>query len=313
MSLAPSQPLLARVLPSAARLRPMRERMTPYTSRMKFAGIVLLALVLFPVHVLHAQDASLPGAGSAAPAVTPNAGGTDEQRGRALIDEMVAALGGDAWLHRTTMQLDGRTAAFFHGAPDPGVIEYREYERFAASGQPEAIRYEFTKKHDVVQIWTAQGGTEITYKGNQPLPKDQVEEGLRRQSHTIEDVVNTWLKQPGVMVVPEGRSMVGRRAAEKVTVLSAKNDAVTIELDSETHLPLRRTFQWRNEQFKDHDEDSEDYEDYHLVQGIQTPFTITRYKNGDMVSQRFIVKVTYNGSLSHELFDPAMPLHGKKK
>ena len=47
--------------------------------------------------------------------------------------------------------------------------------------------------------------------------------------------------------------------ADKVTVLSANNDAVTIELDATTHLPLRRTFRARNETFGDFDEEAETY------------------------------------------------------
>jgi hypothetical protein len=98
--------------------------------------------------------------------------------------------------------------------------------------------------------------------------------------------------------------MVERRMADKITVLSANNDAVTIELDATTHLPLRRTFRWRNEQFKDYDEDAETYDDYHAVDGLPTAYTLTRYRNGDMVNQRFYTKVIYNQGLSPELFNP---------
>jgi hypothetical protein len=257
-----------------------------------------------------AQASAIP---SAAPEQAGGASASVEQRGRVLLDQMVSALGGDAWLNRKTEVLEGRTAAFFQGAPDPGVIEYHEFRRFAASGQPASDRFEFTKKRDVVQIWDDKSGTEITYKGAEPLPKDQVEELLRRNAHSIEEVVRTWLKTPGVMVVSEGTSIVGRRTADKVTVLSPNNDAVTLELDTATHLPLRRSFQWRNEKFKDHDEDAEDYEDYHTIQGLPTAFTITRYKNGDMAGQRYIVKVSYNEPLPTSLFDATIPLHGKRK
>jgi hypothetical protein len=276
---------------------------------MRLIPFLLLAVVVGSAGQVCAQASDLP---SAAPA-TAGAGQTPAQRGRALLDQMVTALGGDAWLNRTTIQMDARGAVFFHGAPDPGVIEYRDLRRLPASGKPEAERIEYTKKRDVIQIWTGDTGTEITYKGNGPLPKDQVEEFVRRKAHSVEEVVRTWLKAPGVEVVWEGTSMVGRRLADKVTVLSANNDAETLELDSMTHLPLRRTFEWRNPQFKDHDEDSEDYEDYHTVQGLPTAYSVTRYKNGDMVNQRFVVKVVYNVPLADSLFDPAIPLHGKKK
>jgi hypothetical protein len=273
-----------------------------------------LAATLLAPQLLRAQAADIP---SGAP---PQAAGTADERGRALIDQMVAALGGDAWLHRSTMQLDGRTSAFFHGEPNPYVVEYHELIRFAAPSQPEADRVGFLtprgmimpgKKIDVVQIWTDQHGYEITFKGQTDLPKDQVEDYYRRRSHSIEEVVQKWIKAPGVMVIAEGTTMVERRLADKVTVLTADNDAVTFELDATTHLPLSRTFQWRNPQFKDFDEEVEDYDDYHTVQGIPTPMTITRYHNGDMSNQRYLTKVVYNAPLAPELFDPATLL--KKK
>jgi hypothetical protein len=216
------------------------------------------------------------------------------------------------------MQLDGRTAAFFHGAPDPGVIEYHETVRLAAPNAtpplPESDRIGFLtergmilpgKKIDVVQIWTAGHGYEVTYKGQTELPKDQVEEHYRRRAHSIEEVMHSWINAPGVMVIAEGTTMIERHIADKVTVLTAGNDAVTIELDAATHLPLRRTFQWRNQQFKDFDEDAEEYDDYHTIQGLPTAMTITRYHNGDMASQRFLTRVVYNLPVDPSFFDPA--------
>jgi len=261
------------------------------------------------------QASSIPSA-QAAPAA-----GSEEQRGRALLDQMVKALGGDAWLNRRDMQAKGRSASFFHNEANPYVIEYDYWRRFPGSGQPEAERLGFLtdksmilpgKKIDVVQIWTPTNGYEVTYKGREELPKDQVEDYERRKNHSIEAVVNTWLKTPGVMVIAEGTSMVMRRIADKVTVLSPNNDAVTIELDANTHLPLRRTFQWRNEQFKDHDEDVEEYDDYHTIQGLPTSFMITRYHNGEMASQRYFSKVEYNLGVPNDMFDPDHLLAKKK-
>jgi hypothetical protein len=267
--------------------------------------LTLCALTIAPRAWSQARE--IPSAQPAQPA------GNEEQRGRTLLDEMVKALGGDAWLNRKDMQASGRTASFFHNEANPYVIEYDYWRRFPASGQPEAERLGFLtdksaifpgKKIDVVQVWTATNGYEVTYKGRTELPKDQVEDYERRKAHSIEAVVNTWLKTPGVMVISEGTSMVMRRIADKVTVLSPNNDAVTIELDANTHLPLRRTFQWRNPQFKDHDEDVEEYDDYHTIQGLPTSFMITRYHNGDMASQRYYVKVQYNLGIPNDMFDP---------
>ncbi|MCL2659781.1 MAG: hypothetical protein FWD64_04595 [Acidobacteriaceae bacterium] len=250
------------------------------------------------------------------PSAQSSATGDVEQRGRALLDQMVQALGGDAWLNRRDMESSGRTATFFHNQPNEWVIYFDSWHRFSASGQPEAERVGFLtdralnmfvpsgKKIDVVQIWTPTAGYEVTYKGRVALPKDQVADAIRRRNHSVEAVVHTWLKTPGVMIISEGQSMVMRRVADKVTLLLPTNDAVTLELDAATHLPMRRTFEWRNEQFKDHDEDVEEYDDYHTVQGLPTAFITTRYRNGDMVNQRFLTSVQYNQEVAGDMFDP---------
>jgi hypothetical protein len=285
--------------------------------RLAVTSTLLIAATLIAApQRLRAQASDIP---SAAPA-SAAPGQSDTDRGRQLIDQMVAALGGEMWLNRATIQLDGRTSSFFHGEPNPYITEYHEQRRLALNGQPEADRIGFLtergmiepgKKIDVVQIWTAGNGTEITFKGQIALPKEQVEDYYRRRAHSIEEVVHNWLKAPGVMVVSEGTVMVVRRLADRVTVLTADNDAVTLELDATTHLPLRRTFRWRNPQFKDYDEESETYDDYHTIQGLPTPLTITRTHNGEMSNQRFLTRVVYNLPLAPSLFDPAVLL--KKK
>jgi hypothetical protein len=158
------------------------------------------------------------------------------------------------------------------------------------------------KKIDVVQIWANNTGYEITYKGKSTLPRDQIDDFYRRQDHSIEAIFNVWLKAPGVVVVAEGSNMVGRRITERVTILSDNNDAVTLDIDSQTHLPRRRTFEWRNTTFKDRDEDAEEYDDYHDVQGLPTAYTISRYHNGDLASQTFLTKIEYDVDLPPDFF-----------
>jgi len=255
---------------------------------------------------------------SAAPAQMT---GTPEQQGKKLLDEMVDALGGPAWLDRHNVQVWGRTAQFFRGEPNGVGVEYTGWRRFETPTQAGAERIGFLtdksmilpgKKIDVIQLWINGHGYELTFKGRTDIPKEIVVDYDRRVKHSIETVVREWIKAPGVMILAEGTAMVERRMVDRVTVLSADNDAVTIELDATTHLPLRRSFKWRNEQFKDLDEDTETYDDYHLVDGLPTAYNTTRYKNGEIVNQKFLTKVMYNQDLSPDLFNPDV-LPVKKK
>ena len=247
---------------------------------------------------------------SASPPQRP--GENEEQHGRRLLNEMLKALGGDAWLNRRTMYREGQVAAFFRGQPTGSVVRFAEYKRFADASTQERTRIEFLTvrgmiapgmKHDVVHLWTGDQGYELTYKGRTPLPAAQVEDYMRRRSHSLEEVMRTWVKAPGVMIVANGTGMRDRRPVDKVSVLSANNDAVELELDEDTHLPLQRSFEWRNQQFKDHDLDEEVYGDWRVFDGVETPMNMTRYRNGDMVDQSFYTKVSFGRVMGEEHFD----------
>jgi hypothetical protein len=277
-------------------------------------AIALTTLAIAPPLLAQARD--IP---SAAPKQV--AGETSEQRGHKLLDQMLEALGGDAWLNRRNLRELGHLARFFRGAPTGIVIDYTSTHQFASGDRPDATRIGFItdksmilpgKKIDIVQIWINNTGHEVTFKGNTALPQAQVEDYYRRQDHSIESIFSVWLKAPGVMVIDEGSTMVERRLTERVSILSANNDAVTLDIDVATHLPRRRTFEWRNNTFKDRDEDAEEYDDYHTIQGLPTPFTITRYHNGDMASQTFITKVEYDVDTTPDTFNPDILLQKKK-
>ncbi len=257
---------------------------------------------------LHGQT---PTPGAAAPQ------GTGEStQGRKLLDEMVQALGGDKWLHRGTERLEGKGATFYKSAPNPYETQFEEYLRLQPFGERLVIVSKMgvfipTSKRDVAEIWTADNGYEITFRGRKELLKVDVEEFQRRRRHTIDLAVTDWLKRPDTLVTFEGSSMDDRHLVDKVSILTADNDGITLTLDQETHLPRSRTFQWRDAVYKDLDTDVERYDNWQPVQGIMTALTITRYKNGDMVSQRFLSKVQYGLQFAPDLFDPDRPLNKK--
>ena len=86
---------------------------------------------------------------SQAPAqTTEDEGAKNARQARAVLDAMVQALGGDAWLNMKNVERQGQVAAFFHGRPDLGTTEYFEFHQW-----PDHDRIEYTKHRDVVQFY----------------------------------------------------------------------------------------------------------------------------------------------------------------
>ena len=82
-------------------------------------------------------------------------------KGRRLLNEMVAALGGDTWLNLKGYEEDGRVAAFSKGQPTGSNVQFFEYFKLPVGERiefatPRAIMPGSTR--DIVQVWTADNG-----------------------------------------------------------------------------------------------------------------------------------------------------------
>ena len=226
--------------------------------------------------------------------------GTDQnqQKAHAVLNAMVEALGGQKWLTLSNTMQKGGTFGFYLGKPTGAIAEYTEFRKF-----PDQSRIEIGKKHNVMDIFSGDEGWEVTYKGKRAIPKDQLDDYIRRRDHSIEVAARVWLKDPKTILIYGGQNMVERHLAEQVTLINEENDSITIQMDAETHLPLRRSWQWRDPLYKDKNTDAEEYDDYHNVDGIPTPFTVSRFHNDDETNQRFLQSAAYNVQLPPDAFD----------
>lgn len=246
------------------------------------------------------QTMAPPSANKQAPQPSGAPGSLDQENARkakALLDHMIRALGGSAYLNIQDISQQGRAYSFFHGQPNSvGTLFWRFYK------YPDKDRIELTKQRDVVYIYSGDKGYEITYKGTSAEDHDALQEYLRRRAHSLDWVIRQWLVQPGIALFYEGSTVAGDKPADQVTILTANNDSVTLYLDTETHLPIKKTYSWRDPKDKLRNTEDETYDNYRSVEGIMTPFSVTRYLNGDMSNQRFLHEVSYNRGLNDALF-----------
>ena len=251
----------------------------------------LLAFLLLAV-VAVAQ--ATPPAGSAPPVPLAQ---QNALKAKALLDQMIQALGGPAYMSIQEISQEGRTYSFYHGEPNSYGVQFWRFYRY-----PDKDRIELTKKRDVSYLYVGDKGYEITYKGTKAQDPKDLADVLRRRNYALDQVLRRWLTEPGVALFYDGAAVAADKPADQVSILNAKNQGVTIYIDSTTHLPIKKSFSWRDPADKERNVEDEIYDNYRPVQGIMTPFSITRFYNGDMSNQRFLTAVTYNQGLSDSLF-----------
>jgi hypothetical protein len=230
------------------------------------------------------------------------------KKARAVLDQAIQALGGSAYLNIQEISQEGRTYSFYHGRPSSlGVLFWRFYKF------PDKERIELTKQRDVIYVYAGDKGTEITYKGPRPEDPKDLTDYLRRRHFALDWVLRKWLSEPGVALFYEGQTVAEEKPVEQVTVMNAHNEGVTLYLNTDDHLPVKKTYSWRDATDKQRNIEDEVYDNYREVQGVMTPHTITRFYNGDMSAQRFMTTVTYNQGISDSQFEANAVASGSKK
>jgi hypothetical protein len=219
-------------------------------------------------------------------------------KAKTVLDQAIQALGGDAYLRMQDMTQQGRTYSFHRGeATSTGVLFWR-FVKF-----PDKERVELTKQRDIADVFNGVKGYEITFKGTAQLDPKVLADYLRRRDHSLEWVLRKWINEPGVALFYEGSAVAADKPAEQVSIMNTKNDSVTLYLDSNTHLPIKKSYTWRDPSDNLPNKEEEIYDAYRPTQGIMTPYSLTRFYNGEMSNQRFLNSVTYNNSLNESMFE----------
>jgi hypothetical protein len=278
---------------------------------MKRAGVIISFLVFagwIAGTAVFAQDASSAKAASALPMDQQNA-----RKARDLILQAIQALGGDIYLNARNLEEQGRTYSFYHGNPTSNGIFFWRFTEF-----PDKERIELTPQRDIAYIYVGNKGTEVTYKGPRAVEKKDLDDYLRRRRFSLETILRTWLNDPTVAFFSDGLALAGSVAAQKVTLINAKDEAVSLYFDNDTHLPIKKDYSWRDPVDKQKNIEEESFDNYRPVQGIMTYFNFTRYFNGDMQNERFVTSASYNQNLNQAMFDPSsgykpLKAEGKKK
>jgi hypothetical protein len=220
-------------------------------------------------------------------------------KAKSIIDDGIQALGGQTYLTIRDRESQGRGYGFHSGRPTGAGGLFWSFWEF-----PDKERVELTKERDIAELYVGDKAWEITFKGPHPIEKKDLDDYLRRRRFSIDTVLRSWVNDPGVVMLYEGNAIAAQHTALRVTLVNSANESVTLYFDVDTHLPVKKTFEWRDPVDRQKNLEEEIYENYRPVSGIMAPYNVTRYFNGDMTSQRFLNSVTINQGLDAAMFDP---------
>ncbi len=240
--------------------------------------------------------------------VVPAIAETNLERGKRVVDDCLAALGGDRYLAMQDRLESGRAYSFYREQLS-GLTVAKLYTRYLSGVTDTANRLAvrerefFGKKEESSVLFGTDESWEITFRGARPMVSEQF---VRYKESTIRNIlyilrIRLW--EPGMVFESRGADVLSNRAVEIVDVADAQNRVTTVYFDKITKLPVRQTFQRRNPETKEKDQEVTEFSKYRDIGGgVQWPFAVHRERNGEKIYEMFSETGEVNKKTSDDLF-----------
>ena len=237
-------------------------------------------------------------------------------KAKELLQQTITALGGSAYLNVHDADCAARLSLFGHSGELTGYDTIHDLAKF-----PDKERTEYGKKENQVEVFNGNQGWVLDKGGVTDAPAaavDDFQEGLKKD---IDNLLRYRLKEEGMIFRYGGSDIVDLKQVDWVEIVDRDRRTFRLALDRSRHLPIRIVVITRNPMTRERTEEVDYFSNYYPEDGVQTPFQVTRERNGLKVYQVFYSACRYNTNLSDDLFTRASLEHrwsaiakkGKKK
>lgn len=237
--------------------------------------------------------------------------------GRKVLDSVVAALGGERFLHLHALERRGRVYAFFHDELS-GLELFHSFTEYLPPQKNNSLdvreRELLGKKQDYSYLFLPDVAYDVTYRGVRPIPDESWDRYVRTTRNDILYILLCRLDEPGLEIDYIGPDVYLGKHVEVIEITDSSNQTVRVLFDHNTMYPLHESYNWFDDKTREHNDESSDYDKYRDAGGgIMWPYVIEREHNGYKTYQMFAESVQANPAISPGTFDLPAGLKRLKK
>ncbi len=218
-------------------------------------------------------------------------------KAKLILQQAVDALGGPAYLNVHDVTCTGRLSQFGHSGDLNGFETFIDYAQ-----PPLKDRTENLPKRNIINVNDGDKGWTLDRGGVSEATITDIATFQEDIKKDIDNILRHRIHEPGMIFRYGGLDVVDYQEADWVELVDSENRTFRIAIARNTHLPVRKVVDTRNANTRMRTEEVEYYSNYHPMDGVQTPFQITRERNGIKVYQVFFEKCQYNTGVSDALF-----------
>jgi hypothetical protein len=218
-------------------------------------------------------------------------------KANALLQQAIDALGGNAYLNMKDITCTGKLGGFDHSGELTGYSSFLDYQQ-----PPFKERQENLPKRNIITITNGNKGWDLDRGGVSDAPAADIAQNKEDIQRDIFNILKNRIHEKDMILRYGGADILDGWQVDWVEMVDGENRTIRIAIQRSTYLPVRKTVENRDPKSRTTFTEIEYYSNYHPIQGIQTPYQLTREKNQTKIFQAFFEKCDYNTNLSDELF-----------
>lgn len=222
-----------------------------------------------------------------------------QARGPQPLDQMIDALGGQAFVDAKDIHTSGRFFSFTRGDLSGSDI-YADYIKF-----PDMERTEFGgPRYKSITINRGTQGMKVEAKKDSiEQTPGEVTEFQKSFKTSMDYVLRFVVSDKKTTIQGLGTEMIDFKRTDVVELRDPDKNRIRFYIDRESHLPVKMQVR-RNDDAKLREEQ---YSNWHKFQGINTPLFLSRYMDGGKMMEIRAETAVYNSGLSDNLFTQLSP------
>jgi hypothetical protein len=218
-------------------------------------------------------------------------------KAKQLLQEAIDAMGGSAYIDMRDVTCTGKLSGFDHSGQLTGYETFIDYEQ-----PPFKERQENLPKRNIISVFNGDKGWELDRGGVSEAPAADLRENVENVKVDLFNILKNRIHEKDMLFRYAGPDILDGWEADWVELTDSDNRTIRIGIARKTHLPVRKTVEERDPKTRTKSMQVEYYSNYHPIDGVQTPFQMTRERNQIKIFQAFFDKCQYNTGLSDALF-----------
>ena len=222
-------------------------------------------------------------------------------KAREVISAAIKAMGGERYKNAKTVHSYGRHFVFdrqgrkaFAYFWDWSVFEPIKSRAQYGKGQGQEV---WIHNLELGQAWKLEGKDSV-----ERLTEKEIEDFKKRAKKDMDILLRTRLDEEDMSLFYYGpEDIAGFGEFEAVEFLDSTNDSVVVYFDRHSHLPSRFETEFTDDLGIRHKQSNE-FSNWHTIQGIHTPLRFDLYVDGKIKLQRFLESISFNPKIPQEYF-----------